>query len=68
MEGKGPIYTLNGFFVSMRSMFTKPGTEIYYFSMEWGSMKLSRPDFAARTSATTTGSTTRSRRPTSRKS
>merc|ERR1712232_611557 len=34
----------NGFFMSMRSKFTQPGTEIYY-SVEWDAAKLSWADF-----------------------
>jgi len=45
VDGKEPVYVFNGFFMSMRSKFTKPGTEIYYFSVEWDSATLSWGDF-----------------------
>ena len=45
MDGKDPVYIFNGFFMAMRSKFTKPGAEIYYFSVEWDPAKLSWADF-----------------------
>merc|ERR1719215_1467810 len=45
VEGKEPVYIFNGFFMSMRSKFTKPGTEIYYYSVEWDAAKLSWEDY-----------------------
>eukprot|EP00931_Biecheleriopsis_adriatica_P021647 TRINITY_DN140_c0_g1_i3.p1 TRINITY_DN140_c0_g1~~TRINITY_DN140_c0_g1_i3.p1 ORF type:complete len:343 (-),score=85.44 TRINITY_DN140_c0_g1_i3:423-1391(-) len=45
IEGKDPVYIFNGFFMSMRSKFTKPGTEIYYFSVEWDPQTLPWEDF-----------------------
>merc|ERR1740129_1767306 len=45
VEGKEPLYIFNGFFMSMRSKFTKPGTEIYYYVVEWDATKLSWADF-----------------------
>jgi len=45
IAGKDPLYIFNGFFMSMRSKFTKPGTEIYYYSVEWDPAKLSWADF-----------------------
>merc|ERR1711972_284738 len=45
VEGKDPIYVLNGFFMAMRSKFTKKGTSIYYYSVEWDPAKLSWADF-----------------------
>merc|ERR1712070_1266613 len=39
------IYIFNGFFMSMRSKFTQPGTEIYYYSVEWDAASLSWSDF-----------------------
>eukprot|EP00440_Ansanella_granifera_P012753 gb/GFBE01013854.1/.p1 GENE.gb/GFBE01013854.1/~~gb/GFBE01013854.1/.p1 ORF type:complete len:321 (+),score=123.31 gb/GFBE01013854.1/:1-963(+) len=45
IEGKEPVYIFNGFFMSMRSKFTKPGTEIYYYSVEWDPKTLSWADF-----------------------
>merc|ERR1712157_67017 len=45
VEGKTPLYIFNGFFMSMRSKFTKPGTSIYYYSVEWDPATLSWEDF-----------------------
>merc|ERR1712072_177196 len=41
----GPVYVFNGFFMSMRSKFTAPGTEIYWYSVEWDSAALKWADF-----------------------
>eukprot|EP00931_Biecheleriopsis_adriatica_P015283 TRINITY_DN11771_c0_g1_i3.p1 TRINITY_DN11771_c0_g1~~TRINITY_DN11771_c0_g1_i3.p1 ORF type:complete len:381 (-),score=67.36 TRINITY_DN11771_c0_g1_i3:110-1213(-) len=46
--GKEPVYSFNGFFMSMRAKFTQPGTEIYYFSVEWDPKTLSWADFRGR--------------------
>eukprot|EP00462_Mataza_sp_D1_P000996 CAMPEP_0175097666 /NCGR_PEP_ID=MMETSP0086_2-20121207/5409_1 /TAXON_ID=136419 /ORGANISM="Unknown Unknown, Strain D1" /LENGTH=406 /DNA_ID=CAMNT_0016371193 /DNA_START=51 /DNA_END=1271 /DNA_ORIENTATION=+ len=43
--GRDPIYVFNAFFMSMRSAFVKPGTSIYYYSVEWDASKLSWEDF-----------------------
>merc|ERR1719440_1270141 len=48
VEGKEPLYSFNGFFMSMRSKFTMPGTQIYYYSVEWDAEKLSWADFRAK--------------------
>jgi nucleoside diphosphate kinase len=45
VDGKDPVYIFNGFFMSMRSKFTQPGTEIYYYSVEWDPNVLSWADF-----------------------
>merc|ERR1740129_810578 len=45
VEGKEPLYIFNGFFMAMRSKFTKPGTEIYYYVVEWDPKVLSWADF-----------------------
>merc|ERR1711998_629379 len=45
IEGKDPIYIFNGFFMSMRSKFTKPGLSIYYYVVEWDTDKLAWGDF-----------------------
>lgn len=45
MEGKDPVYIFNGFFMQMRSKFTKPGTEIYYYHVEWNKKDLPWEDF-----------------------
>merc|ERR1740121_3569320 len=48
MQGKDPLYIFNGFFMAMRAKFTQPGTEIYYYSVEWDPAKLSWADFRAK--------------------
>jgi nucleoside diphosphate kinase len=45
VSGKDPIYVFNGFFMAMRSKFTKPGTSIHYYSVEWDQKALSWADF-----------------------
>jgi len=45
VEGKTPLYIFNGFFMSMRAKFTQPGTQIYYYSVEWDPKELSWADF-----------------------
>merc|ERR1712151_1189045 len=45
IDGKEPVYVFNGFFMSMRSKFTKPGTEIYYYVVEWDAKSLPWSDF-----------------------
>lgn len=45
VAGKEPVYVFNGFFMAMRSKFTKPGTEVYYYSVEWDPTALSWADF-----------------------
>ena len=45
VEGKEPVYIFNGFFMAMRSKFTKPSCEIHYYSVEWDPSKLSWQDF-----------------------
>ena len=37
VEGKEPVYVFNGFFMQMRTEFTKPGLSITYFVVEWDS-------------------------------
>ena len=39
------IFVVNGFYVDMRSRFTKPGASICYFTAEWCPSKLSWADF-----------------------
>jgi len=39
------LYIMNGFFMSMRSKFTDPSAEIYYFNVEWDPAVLSWSDF-----------------------
>merc|ERR1712194_622395 len=45
IEGKDPVYIFNGFFMAMRSKFTNPGSQIYYYSVEWDPKLLSWADF-----------------------
>merc|ERR1719482_2459095 len=45
VAGKDPLYIFNGFFMAMRSKFTQPGTQIYYYSVEWDPATLSWADF-----------------------
>ena len=35
VEGKDPVYVFNGFFMQMRSSYTKPGASITYLVVEW---------------------------------
>jgi len=44
-EGGEPIYVFNGFFMSMRTKFTTPGTSIHYYVVEWDPKVLSWADF-----------------------
>jgi len=39
------LYIMNGFFMSMRSKFTNPDAQIYYYSCEWDPAALSWADF-----------------------
>jgi hypothetical protein len=43
--GNDKIYVFNGFFMSMRSKFVKPGASIYYYLVEWEASSLSWADF-----------------------
>jgi len=45
IPGKEPIYVFNGFFMSMRSAYVKPGVSIYYYNVEWDASKVSWSDF-----------------------
>eukprot|EP00729_Bicosta_minor_P031158 gene31158-24929_t len=45
IEGKESYYVFNGFFMSMRSKFTAPGTSIYYYVVEWEESAASWADF-----------------------
>jgi len=45
VAGKDPIYVFNGFFMSMRAKFVAPGTQIYYYVVEWDQDSLSWEDF-----------------------
>eukprot|EP00408_Alexandrium_pacificum_P059772 CAMPEP_0171172622 /NCGR_PEP_ID=MMETSP0790-20130122/9811_1 /TAXON_ID=2925 /ORGANISM="Alexandrium catenella, Strain OF101" /LENGTH=387 /DNA_ID=CAMNT_0011637479 /DNA_START=52 /DNA_END=1215 /DNA_ORIENTATION=- len=39
------IYVINGFYMSMRTQFTTPGTSIYFYKVEWDPKRLSWADF-----------------------
>jgi len=45
VDGKDPIYAFNGFFMAMRSKFTRPGISIYYYVVQWDSSAMSWADF-----------------------
>ena len=45
VEGKDPLYTLNAFFMSMRSKFTNPDVKIHYFAVEFDAAQLAWADF-----------------------
>mmetsp|Transcript_32235 Transcript_32235/g.32858 ORF Transcript_32235/g.32858 Transcript_32235/m.32858 type:complete len:299 (-) Transcript_32235:57-953(-) len=45
VEGKAPIYTFNGFFMTMRSKFVDPSVSIHYYVVEWPMSELSWSDF-----------------------
>eukprot|EP00397_Hematodinium_sp_SG-2012_P012066 GEMP01012224.1.p1 GENE.GEMP01012224.1~~GEMP01012224.1.p1 ORF type:complete len:349 (+),score=84.25 GEMP01012224.1:124-1170(+) len=44
-RGGEPLYTFNGFFMEMRSKFVAPGTEVYYYVVEFDSKDVSWADF-----------------------
>jgi len=44
-SGDKELYIMNGFFMAMRSKFTEPGTQIYYYSVAWDASALSWADF-----------------------
>jgi len=52
-DGKGPFYAFNGFFMTMRAGFVKPGTCIHYYVVEWDSKDLSWADFRGKVLGTT---------------
>ena len=45
VAGKKPMYVFNGFFMTMRTEFTKPGLSISYFVVEWDAGTMSWADF-----------------------
>jgi hypothetical protein len=45
IPGNKPVYVFNGFFMSMRNEFVKPGTSIHYYTVEFEPEKLSWEDF-----------------------
>jgi len=44
-EGKPPLYTLNAFFMTMRSKFTAPSASLHYYVVGFEPAKLSWADF-----------------------
>jgi len=44
-EGKGTFYVFNGFFMTMRAGYVKPGASIYYYVVDWDPKELSWSDF-----------------------
>ena len=54
VAGKEPVYISNVFFTSMRSKFTQPDTQIYYYSPEWDLRALSWADFRGKVLGPTT--------------
>jgi len=44
-EGKGTYYVFNGFFMTMRAGFVKPGVSIYYYVVEFDPKELCWADF-----------------------
>jgi len=45
VEGKDPIFVMNGFFMAMRSKFVAPNTSIYSYTVEWDPSALAWEDF-----------------------
>jgi hypothetical protein len=45
IEGKEPIFTFNGFFMSMRAKFVVPGSSIHYYVVQFNPEQLSWADF-----------------------
>ena len=39
------VFVTNGFYACMREQFTKPGTAIYYYQVEWDADQLKWEDF-----------------------
>jgi len=39
------LFVINGFYMSMREMYTKPGRSVHWFAVEWDSDKLSWEEF-----------------------
>jgi len=39
------VYVINGFYASMRSQFTVPGTSIYYYQVQWDPNRVAWADF-----------------------
>jgi len=44
-DGVGTFYVFNGFFMTMRSTYVKPGASIYYYVVEWEVKNLAWADF-----------------------
>jgi len=45
LEGKDPLYVMNGFFMSMRSNYVVESASIYYFVVQWDPKELAWEDF-----------------------
>lgn len=45
IDGKEPIFTFNGFFMSMRAKFVVPGSSIHYYVVQFNPEELSWADF-----------------------
>lgn len=48
VEGKEPIYAMNGFFMQMRSNYVEKGASIYTYVVEWDAAQYSWEDFRAK--------------------
>jgi nucleoside diphosphate kinase len=55
-----PIFVINGFYMSMREKYTKRDVCVYYYLVEWDSVKLSWEDFRAKVLGATDPSTAES--------
>jgi nucleoside diphosphate kinase len=51
------IFVINGFYMAMREKYTKPGTSIHYYLVEWDPAKLSWEDFRGKVLGATDPST-----------
>jgi len=56
-EPDNHIYVINGFYMAMREKYTKPGSSIYYYLVEWDPAKLSWEDFRGKVLGATDPST-----------
>jgi hypothetical protein len=51
------IFVINGFYMAMREKFTKPGSQIYWYLVEWDAGKTSWEDFRGKVLGATDPST-----------
>jgi len=56
-EPDGHIFVINGFYMAMREKYTKSGSSIYYYIVEWEPAKLSWEDFRGKVLGATDPST-----------